>query len=100
MLIIYVKHKVTLFSFSCADVKSIIFSILMFFFVFFECLIAYSVCSDEKALAKNLLSCKGAYSNKGAYSKMRYKNISESFIAQFASSKWEKNERCHIPKGM
>lgn len=70
------------------------------FFVFFECLIAYSVCSDEKALAKNLLSYKGAYSNKDAYSKMRYKNISESFIAQFASSKWEKNERCHIPKGM
>lgn len=99
MLIIYVNHKVTLFSFSYADVKRIIFPMLMFF-VFFECLIAYSVCSDEKALAKNLLSYKGAYSNKDAYSKMRYKNISESFIAQFASSKWEKNERCHIPKGM
>lgn len=58
MLIIYVKHKVTLFSFSYADVKRIIFPMLMFF-VFFEC-----------------------------------------FITQFASSKWEKNERCHIPKGM
>lgn len=58
MLIIYVKHKVTLFSFSYADVKSIIFPMLMFF-VFFEC-----------------------------------------FITQFASSKREKNERCHIPKGM
>lgn len=30
MLIIYVKHKVTLFSFSYADVKSIIFPMLMF----------------------------------------------------------------------